>query len=83
MMSRKAVRLGACSVLLTMGVSRPPRDAQSAVGAGPLTVDADGYRADDRRADRRPVKVAPGVTVREIGWDDNVFDEPETRIAEG
>ena len=23
-----------------------------------------------------PVSFAPGITIREIGWDDNVFDEP-------
>ena len=25
------------------------------------------------------VKIAPGVTVRQLGWDDNIFDEPESK----
>ena len=77
MMFRKPVRLGVCAVLLTMALC-PAADAQSAVGAGPLT----GTLADTEPTTSvlaiGPVKVAPGVSVREIGYDDNVFDEAES-----
>jgi hypothetical protein len=75
-MSWKPVGLGVCSVLLIMGLC-PSANAQSAVGSGPLT----GTLADTEPLTGvlaiGPVKVAPGLTVREIGYDDNVFDEAE------
>ncbi len=62
---------------LDHGPVATPTYAQSAVGAGPLT----GTLADTEPTTSvlaiGPVKVAPGVTVREIGYDDNVFDESE------
>lgn len=54
-----------------------PAAAQTNVGSGPMT------RA---LADTEPttgvltigrVKLAPGLVLREVGWDSNVFDEPE------
>ena len=51
--------------------------AQGAVGTGPLT----GTLADSEPAtgvlSLGPVKLAPGIVVREIGWDSNVFQETE------
>ena len=77
MMFLKPARLGVCTVLLVMGLC-PSAHAQSAVGAGPLT----GTLADTEPTTGvlaiGPVKVAPGVTMREIGYDDNVFDEAES-----
>ena len=77
MMFVNPVRMGACTVLLTMGLGASA-NAQSAVGAGPLT----GTLADTEPTTSvlaiGPVKVAPGLTVREIGYDDNVFDEAES-----
>jgi Putative beta-barrel porin 2 len=77
MMFVKSVRLGVCGVLLIIGVCSGAY-AQSAVGAGPLT----GTLADTEPASGvfslGPLKVVPGLTVREIGYDDNVFDEAES-----
>lgn len=76
-MSWKPVALGVCSVLLNISLCASAH-AQSAVGTGPLT----GTLADTEPTTGvlaiGPVKVAPGVTVREIGYDDNVFDEAES-----
>ena len=75
-MSSKIMFLAVCSLLVMLGLCSSA-DAQSAVGAGPLT----GTLADTEPTagvlSIGPVKVAPGVTVREIGYDDNVFDEAE------
>ena len=76
-MSRKSVRVAAAVVLMVVSpmVATPSR-AQSSVGAGPLT----GALADTEPLSGvlalGPVRVAPGLTVREIGWDSNVFLEP-------
>ena len=77
MMSRKPVRLGVCSVLLIFGLCASAF-AQSAVGGGPLTSTLADTEPGTGVLAIGPVKVAPGVTVREIGYDDNVFDEPES-----
>ncbi len=52
--------------------------AQSAVGTGPLTGSLTDTEPTVGVLSLGPVKVAPGLTVREIGWDDNVFDETES-----
>ena len=49
--------------------------AQSAVGAGPLTTALSDTEPTTGVLMLGPVRLAPGVTVREIGWDSNVFDE--------
>ena len=71
----RSVRPASWIVLLLMGAVCPAH-AQSNVGSGPLTMTL---------ADTEPtvgiltvgnIRFAPGMTVREIGWDSNVFDEP-------
>jgi hypothetical protein len=51
--------------------------AQSAVGTGPLTSTLADSEPLTGALSLGPVKVAPGIVVREIGWDSNVFDETE------
>jgi hypothetical protein len=73
----KSVRPAEWVVLIFMGFLWPAAaHAQSSVGSGPLTTTL---------ADTEPtvgiltignVRFAPGLTVQEIGWDSNVFDEP-------
>lgn len=63
-------------VLIYMAVLAWPSEARSqGVGAGPLT----GTLADTEPTGGviglGPIKLAPGIVVREIGWDSNVFDE--------
>jgi len=49
--------------------------AQGAVGSGPLTGSL-ATKAPETGAIRMgPVSIAPGLTIREMGHDDNVFDE--------
>ena len=50
--------------------------AQSAVGSGPLTSPLADTEPTVGVLSVGPVKLAPGMTIREIGWDDNVFQEP-------
>ena len=76
MMPWKPVRSGLCSALLITGLCTSTY-AQSAVGAGPLTGTLADTEPTTSVLEIGPVKVAPGVTVREIGYDDNVFDESE------
>ena len=77
MMFRRSVRLGVCSVLVVMGLCTSTY-AQSAVGAGPLTATLAEVEPTTSVLAIGPVRIAPGVTVREIGYDDNVFDEAES-----
>lgn len=71
------VRLAAASVFLIMGLWPHAAAAQAAVGSGPMT----GTLADTEPTtgviSLGRLKVAPGITVSELGWDDNVFDEAE------
>ncbi|HUQ86234.1 MAG TPA: outer membrane beta-barrel protein [Vicinamibacterales bacterium] len=57
-----------------MGVSRGAR-AQSAVGAGPLTTALSDIEPQTGVLASGPVRFAPGVTIKELGYDTNVFDE--------
>jgi len=50
--------------------------AQSAVGTGPLTGALTDTEPKSGVLALGPMRVAPGLTVREIGWDSNVFLEP-------
>ena len=50
--------------------------AQSAIGQGPLTATLTDVEPTTGVLTVGRVKLAPGLTVREIGWDSNVFDEP-------
>ena len=51
--------------------------AQGAVGSGPLTSPLPDAEPTAGVIRLGPLRVAPGVTVREWGHDDNVFDEAE------
>jgi Putative beta-barrel porin 2 len=72
-----SVRLVTISVLLIMGLTVSPRAAaaQSSVGAGPLTGTLTDTEPTTGVINLGRVKLAPGLTISEIGWDDNVFDE--------
>ncbi len=76
-MVRNPVRTAATVVLMMMSLVSAAREAraQSAVGSGPLT----GALADTEPQTGvlriGPIRFAPGVTVKQIGWDSNVFDE--------
>lgn len=60
-----------------MGSLWPAADAraQSAVGSGPLTASLGDTEPTTGVLSVGPLKLAPGMTIREIGWDDNVFQE--------
>ena len=77
-MLRKPVRMTSAVVLMCMGVLCAPRPtaAQSAVGAGPLTSSLPDTEPTTGVLIVGPLRLAPGLTVREIGYDSNVFDEP-------
>ena len=80
-MLRKPVRWAATVVLMIMGVLWTAADAgaQSAVGAGPLTASLPDTEPTTGVLIVGPIRFAPGVTIREIGYDSNVFDEPPER----
>ena len=76
-MTCRQVRVAAVAALMIMcPIAAAESRAQSSVGAGPLT----GLLADTEPRSGvlslGPLRVAPGLTVREIGWDSNVFLEP-------
>jgi hypothetical protein len=52
-----------------------PAAAQSSVGTGPLTGSLTDTEPMTGVLTIGRVKVAPGATIQELGWDDNVFDE--------
>lgn len=52
--------------------------AQSSVGGGPLTGTLTDVEPTIGILTVGRVRFAPGLTIREIGWDSNVFDEPES-----
>jgi hypothetical protein len=61
-----------------MALAAPERAAaQSAVGQGPLTNTLADVEPTSGVLTLGRVKLAPGLSVREIGWDSNVFDEPD------
>jgi hypothetical protein len=73
-----SVRLSMWVVSIYMVLMAPGyATAQSAVGQGPLTSTLADAEPVSGVLAVGPVKLAPGMTVREIGWDSNVFDEPE------
>lgn len=51
--------------------------AQAAVGSGPLTSTLADTEPATGVLSVGPVRLAPGIVIREIGWDSNVFDETE------
>jgi hypothetical protein len=50
--------------------------AQSSIGGGPLTATLTDVEPTVGILSVGPVRFAPGLAIREIGWDSNVFDEP-------
>ena len=54
-----------------------PASGQGSVGSGPLTKSLTDIEPTTGVFSIGRVRVAPGVVVREIGWDSNVFDEAE------
>jgi hypothetical protein len=64
-------------VLIGMGLMWPASStAQSSVGSGPLTSTLTDTEPTVGILSVGRVRFAPGLTIREIGWDSNVFDEP-------
>ncbi len=51
--------------------------AQGAVGSGPLTATLADSEPETGVIRLGPVRLAPGLTIRELGHDDNVFDEAD------
>lgn len=78
MVLRRSVRPAAWVVLVFMGHLSWAADAraQSNVGTGPLTGTLTDTEPTSGVLSVGLVKFAPGLTIREIGWDSNVFDEP-------
>ena len=76
-MTCRPVRMAAAVVLMMVSpfVAADSR-AQSSVGAGPLTGALTDSEPQSGVLTLGPLRVAPGLTVREIGWDSNVFLEP-------
>ena len=78
MTRRRSVRSLTWVVLIGMGLLWPERAAaQSAVGAGPLTATLPDVEPTIGILTIGRVRFAPGLTIREIGWDSNVFDEQD------
>ena len=75
---QKPVRHALFSVLMIMGLVSSTAYAQSSVGAGPLTGTLTDTEPTIGVLSKGPLKLAPGITVQQLGWDDNVFDEPAT-----
>lgn len=78
MTSGRSFRSGIRVVLIGLALLRPEgAAAQSSVGGGPLTATLPDVEPTIGVLTIGRVRFAPGLTVREIGWDSNVFDEPE------
>lgn len=69
-------QMAAMVVLICMGLTWPARaEAQSSVGSGPLTSTLTDTEPTVGVLSMGRVRLAPGLTIREIGWDSNVFVE--------
>src|SRR6185436_20453446 len=76
-MTYRAVRVAAAVVLMGMSpVVAVQSRAQTSVGTGPLTGALADIEPQSGVLTLGPLRLAPGLTVREIGWDSNVFLEP-------
>lgn len=65
-------------VSLLLGLVAADAAAQVNVGTGPLTGTLAETEPTAGVLSLGPVKLAPGLIIREIGWDSNVFDEAES-----
>src|SRR5688500_10943951 len=73
----RSVRPAPWGILLLMAPLWPAAArAQASVGSGPLTTTLTDTEPTIGILTIGNVRFAPGMTVREIGWDSNVFDEP-------
>jgi hypothetical protein len=61
--------------LALLGLIAPPAYGQRAVGTGPLTATLTDLEPQIGVLTLGRVKLAPGLVIREIGWDDNVFNQ--------
>ncbi len=79
MRTRTAGYPGLYGVLIFMGLIWSPAEssAQGAVGAGPLTSILTDTEPVAGILNMGPVKLAPGITISQIGTDSNVFHEAE------
>ncbi len=73
------VRFTVAVVSLIIGLAGAAADAgaQTNVGSGPLTGTLAETEPTAGVLSLGPVKLAPGIVIREIGWDSNIFDEAE------
>src|SRR4051794_20246676 len=62
------------AALLLIGV--PAMADAQAVGSGPLTSSLATKEPTAGTLRLGPARIAPGVVVREAGWDSNIFNEP-------
>jgi len=78
MASHRPVRAAGCVVLIFMVhmCGAAGALAQSNVGSGPLTSTLTDTEPTAGVLSFARIKFAPGLTIREVGWDSNVFDEP-------
>lgn len=72
----RGLMVGATLAAILVASAAPAR-AQGAVGSGPLTQALTETEPQSNVMSIGRIKVAPGITVREIGKDKNVFDEAE------
>jgi hypothetical protein len=74
------IRVSAVTVLLAAaGALLPGAAAAQSFGSGPLTGTLTATEPTSGALNFGRVKVAPGLTVAEIGYDSNVFDEAENQ----
>jgi hypothetical protein len=75
MMTTRHVLAAALLATAVLGRFAPPAAAQGAVGAGPLTSSLAVTEPQSGVFNWGLVKLAPGMTIDEAGYDSNVFDE--------
>lgn len=64
-----------CCVLIGLAACVSEARAQGSVGSGPLTNTLTETEPTSGVLSFGSVKLAPGITISQIGWDDNVFNE--------
>ena len=65
-----------CGVMMLMAlIAAPAASAAQGVGAGPLTTSLAATEPESGTLRLGPARIAPGIVVREAGWDSNVFQE--------
>lgn len=69
-------RAGALAMLLTLAAASDVA-AQANVGSGPMTGALPDTEPTTGAITIGRVRLAPGLTIRELGWDSNIFDEAD------